>query len=122
MIAVWMQAADDGGAGRPLEAVPQRADGDGALGREAGVGADAPDVGPPRAEGPEPVEGHLGAGRRAERFLRSARRQAASGVERSSRCVSRVLRCSTSEASSELAAGSVAMCSAARSGGRRFCQ
>ena len=51
MGAVWMKAADDRGAWRAVDAEALGADGDGAVGGDARVGADTPDVGPPRAFG-----------------------------------------------------------------------
>ena len=51
VITVWVEATDDGGAWRAVDAEALGADGDGGIGGEAGVGADTPDVGPPRAFG-----------------------------------------------------------------------
>ena len=51
VIAVWMEATDDFCAGRFADAQAHCAEGDAAIGIDAGVGALAPDVRPPRAGG-----------------------------------------------------------------------
>ena len=84
-VAVGMLAVDEASAWRDLDAETLSADGHAAIGADEDGGAQAPDVGPPRAKGPEPAEGQRGAGRSAERFSLAAVCQAASGVLRSSR-------------------------------------
>ena len=121
-VAVWVLAVDEAGAWRSLDAEALGADGDAAIGADEDGGAQAPDAGPPWAEGPEPAEGQRGAGRRAERFSFAALCQAASGVMRSSRWRSWALRWVRSFSSRELAAGRSVMASAAKRAGRRFCQ
>ena len=119
---IWVLAVDEAGARRGGEAEARSADGDAAVGTDEDGGAQAPDAGPPRAEGPEPAEGQRGAGRSAERFSLAAACQAASGVLRSSRWRSWELRWVRSFVSRRLAAGSSVMASAAKRAGRRFCQ
>ena len=48
-IAVWMEAAGDAGAAGTLDAEALGADGDAPIGADFGVGALAPDIGPPGA-------------------------------------------------------------------------
>ena len=48
-ISVWMKAADDECTGWPIDAQACGAEGDAAVGIDAGVGALTPDVRPPRA-------------------------------------------------------------------------
>lgn len=48
-IAVWMEAAGDRGAARALDMKALRADGDALIRADFGLGAQAPDVGPPGA-------------------------------------------------------------------------
>src|SRR3989442_436291 len=50
-VAIWPQAADDGGAGRSRDGEALEADGDFAIVADAHAGLLAPDVGPPRAGG-----------------------------------------------------------------------
>lgn len=48
-IAVWMEAAGDRGAARALDTKALRADGNALIRADFGLGAQAPDVGPPGA-------------------------------------------------------------------------
>ena len=56
-IAIWVEAAGDGGAGREIDAEALRAAGDAAVGSNLGLSPHAPDIGPPRAgrDGPQRV-------------------------------------------------------------------
>src|SRR6266478_987571 len=58
-IAVWVQTAGDGRATRVLNAQALRADGDALIGADFGLGAQTPDVGPPRAVWRRPQDGAL---------------------------------------------------------------
>ena len=48
-VAIWMEAARDRGTAGALKMEALRADGDAWVGTDFGPGAQAPDVGPPRA-------------------------------------------------------------------------
>ena len=48
-VAVWVEAAGDGGTWREIDAEALRAAGDATIGADLGLGAHAPDIGPPRA-------------------------------------------------------------------------
>ena len=48
-VAVWMEAASDGGTGREIDPKALGAAGDAAIGADLGLGMHAPDAGPPRA-------------------------------------------------------------------------
>ncbi len=50
-IAVWMEAAGDTGATRAFDPQALGADGDALVGPDFGLGAEAPEVGPPRTVG-----------------------------------------------------------------------
>lgn len=58
-VAVWAQAADDGGAGRGIHGLPQGADGDLAVVADAHGGLLAPDIRPPWAGGHGAQDGAL---------------------------------------------------------------
>ncbi len=49
-VAVWMEAAGDRGAAGALDMKALRADGDALIGSDFGLGAQAPDIGPPWAD------------------------------------------------------------------------
>ena len=58
-VAVGVEAAGDGGAAGALDAEACGTDGDAAVGAEFGLGAEAPDVGPPGAVGGGAKDGTL---------------------------------------------------------------
>lgn len=59
VIAIGMEAASDAGMGWLFDAEPLAGEGDAAVGADAGWGAHAPDVGPPRTTGRGPQDGAI---------------------------------------------------------------